>query len=410
LNNQEIMMMQRSFRLAFAAGSLGLVVAAITACSSDEGQHGSSFTPPAMNASGAGGSTGGNGPANTAGAAGSGGTMSQGGSIGSAGSSAAGTPGVGGSAGATGTAGGGMGQGGDAMGTGWMGYPGVEDLSTKKATTGCGSPAGIALGEWVEYDVDVAVPANHDGFGGDGKRTYYVKLPKDYDPATVYKVVIGGSSCVDDFDPNSIDFDKVTGATGGAIQITPIVEADVMKDGSSTCYDDKDTNSIEYPLMEAMLQQVGAKFCYDQHKVFVQGHSSGGWYSNMTGCVYGSTLLRAMSSNGGGLAQGDGERPPCSADKPEAGMWILPVSDDEGVDETHIAVDRALKLNKCEGGEVDGAWQSAPSDSYSKDGAVNCKKYKCPDAFPVIFCTPPGGHALQPWHPAAAWGFFNALP
>jgi polyhydroxybutyrate depolymerase len=401
-------MMRPSLGSAFLAGSIGLVAVATVACSSDEGQHGSSFTPPTTTG-GAGGSTGGSGPTPTAGSAGSGGT-SQGGGVGTAGSNVGGTPGTSGAAGSnSGTAGGGMSQGGD-TGAGWMGYPGVEDLSAKKPTAGCNMPAGIELGEWVKYDVDVAIPANHDGFGGDGKRTYYVKLPSDYNPATVYKVVIGGSSCVDDFDPNSIDFDKVTGATGGAIQITPIVEADVMKDGSSTCYDDKDTNSIEYPLVEKMLQEVGAKFCYDQHKVFVQGHSSGGWYSNMTGCVYGSTLLRAMSSNGGGLAQGDGERPPCSADKPEAGMWILPVSDDEGVDETHIAVDRALKLNKCEGGDVAGAWQSAPSENYAKDGAVSCKKYKCPEAFPVIFCTPPGGHALQPWHPAAAWGFFNALP
>lgn len=406
--------MRPSFGSAFVAACTGLVVVAITACSSDQGTQGSTYSPPVMNNGGTGGSAGGSAPVTTAGTTSTAGTgvVSQGGSGGTSEPTTGGMSGSGGTSttGGSGTAGGGMGQGGDTQGAGWMGYPGVEDLSTKKPTTGCNMPAGIALGEWVKYDVDVAIPAMHDGFGGDGKRTYYVKLPKDYNPATPYKLIVGGSSCVEGFSPNPIDFDKVTSATGGAIQITPIVEPEVMKDGSATCYDDKDTHSIEYPLMETMLQQVGAKFCYDQHKVFVQGHSSGGWYSNMMGCVYGSTLLRAMSSNGGGIAQGDGERPPCTTDKPEAGMWILPVSDDEGVDETHIAVDRALKLNKCEGGGADGAWQTAPSDPYTKDGAVNCKKYKCPDAFPVLFCTPPGGHALQPWHPAAAWGFFNALP
>jgi polyhydroxybutyrate depolymerase len=397
------------FGSAFVACAIGLGAAATIACSSDGGQHGSSYTPP-VTSSGGGGSTSG-GTMNAGGASVSGG-MSQGGGGASTESGGAGASGIGGAAGGTaGATAGGTAQGGDSMmGPSWMGYPGVEDLSTKKATTGCGTAAAISLGEWVKFDIDVAIPADHDGFGGDGKRTYYVKLPKDYNPATPYKVVVGGSSCVEGFTPNPIDFDKVTGATGGAIQITPIVEPEVMRDGSATCYDDKDTHSIEYPLMEAMLQQVGSKFCYDQHKVFVQGHSSGGWYSNMMGCVYGSTLLRGMSSNGGGIAQGDGERPPCTTATPEAGMWILPLSDDEGVDETHIAVDRALKLNKCEGGGADGAWQTAPSDAYTKDGAVGCKKYHCSDAFPVVFCQPPGGHALQPWHPAAAWGFFNALP
>lgn len=409
-------MIRPSLRWACVTGLMSLATVAVAACSSDGGQHGSDFeTPVKPGAAGASATGGSGGSTSTAGSTSVAGTSESGGSGGSGVSGGAGGTSAAGGAtgGSTATGGGGTGLGGDSPvggGTGWMGYPGVEDLSTKKPTAGCGMPAGIALGDWVKYEIDVAIPANHDGFGGDGKRTYYVKLPKDYNPATPYKVVVGGSSCVGDFTPRPIDFDKVTSATGGAIQITPIVEPDVMKDGTATCYDDKDTHSIEYPLMEAMLQQVGSKFCYDQHKVFVQGHSSGGWYSNMMGCVYGGTLLRAMSSNGGGIAQGDGERPPCSADKPEAGMWILPVSDDEGANETHIAVDRALELNKCEGGGVDGAWQTAPSDAYTSDGAVNCKKYRCPSAFPVIFCQPPGGHALQPWHPAAAWGFFNALP
>jgi hypothetical protein len=42
-------------------------------------------------------------------------------------------------------------------------------------------------------------------------------------------------------------------------------------------------------------------------------------------------------------------------------------------------------------------------------GGVNCKKYMCPEAFPVVFCQPGGGHAPQSWHPSAAWALFNAL-
>jgi poly(3-hydroxybutyrate) depolymerase len=182
-----------------------------------------------------------------------------------------------------------------------------------------------------------------------------------------------------------------------------------MAEGAYICYDDKDTYSIEYGLIEKMLQEVGEKFCYDQHKVFVQGHSSGGWYSNMMGCVYGSTLIRAMSSNGGGIAQGDGETPPCT-ENPIPGMWILPQSDGEGRTETAIALDHALTVNQCEGGGVEGAWENAPSQPYTEGGAQNCRKYMCPEAFPVIYCSPPGGHGPVSWHDDAGWAFFNSLP
>jgi hypothetical protein len=297
-----------------------------------------------------------------------------------------------------------------APGEGWMGYKGVADLSQVIKTPGCGMPAGIALNTFVQFETQVAIPANHNGPGGDGTRRYFVKLPPSYDPAKVYKVVIGPSACVGQaMRPAGIDYSAATNPTGGVIQITPIVEPGVLQFGSAICYDDHDTNSIEYPLLETMLKEVGEKFCYDRNKVFVQGHSSGGWYSNMMGCVYGSTLIRAMSSNGGGLANKAGEAPPCK-ETPTAGMWIHPTGDDEEPDATQRALDRALKLNKCEGGGAAGAWQTAPSEPYTLGGARNCRKYRCPAAFPVVFCTPPGPHAPVSWHPAAAWALFDALP
>lgn len=291
----------------------------------------------------------------------------------------------------------------------WMGYPGVADLTVVKKTPGCGM-AAMGGGDWMPFDTMVPIPPNHEGPGGDGRRRYFVKLPAGYDANKVYKLVIGGSSCVNQqARPAPIDFAGVTAAAGGVIQISPIVEPGVMQEGSYVCYDDKDTNSIEYGLIEKMLKEVGDKFCYDQNKVFVQGHSSGGWYSNMMGCVYGGTLIRAMSSNGGGLVDEPGVTPPCKS-TPTAGMWIHPMSDPEEPAATKRALDRALKVNKCEGGGAAGAWQSAPSEPYTANGAVGCRKYKCPAAFPVVFCQPAGGHGHVSWHAAAAWGFFNSLP
>jgi hypothetical protein len=370
-----------------------------------------------------GGTTGGSAGGTTGGsAAGTGGSTG-----GSAGGSAGGT--TGGSAGGTtgGSAGGTGGSAGGAGGsstdgppaemppstTDWMGYPGLRDLSQVNKSPGCGMAPAQTGTAWTGYNTAVPIPPNHQGPGGDGMRRYFVKLPANYDQNKVYKVIIGGSSCVPNTtSPMPIDYTNVTTPTGGVIQISPIVEPGVMQEGSYICYDDKDPNSIEFGLVEKMIQEVGDKFCIDKNKVFSQGHSSGGWYSNMIGCKQGSQFIRAISSNGGGIPDDAAARPVCP-DLPTPGLWIHPTGDTEQPNATRRAIGRALRVNKCMGAGPEGdtmAWQTAPYDPYTMGGGVGCRKYRCPDAFPVIFCQPPGGHGLVSWHPQAAWTFFNSLP
>jgi len=207
------------------------------------------------------------------------------------------------------------------------------------------------------------------------------------------------------------DIPRITDATGGAIIIAPVVEPGVWD--PDQCYDDKDPNSIENPFLERFLDQVGNDFCYDKNKVFSQGHSSGGWYSNMIGFTWASDRIRAISSNGGGLPDDSAERPKISG-KPLAGIWIFPQSDPEQPLSAKRAVSRALVQNKCEGAGTnlmdEMVFNKVQSMPWAMGGAVNCKKYNCPEAFPVIFCTPPGGHAPVSWHSAAAWALFNSLP
>jgi poly(3-hydroxybutyrate) depolymerase len=202
-----------------------------------------------------------------------------------------------------------------------------------------------------------------------------------------------------------------TDGTGGAILISPIVEPGVWD--RDQCYDDKDPNSIEHPFFERFLDQVGQKACYDKNKVFVQGHSSGGWYSNMMGFTWASDRIRAISSNGGGLPDDSAERPKING-KPMPGIWIHPQGDTEQPLAARRAVSRALVMNKCEGAGTnlmdETVWMKAPSVAWAEQGAVGCKKYNCPAAFPVIFCQPPGGHAPISWHSKAAWAVFNSIP
>jgi hypothetical protein len=207
------------------------------------------------------------------------------------------------------------------------------------------------------------------------------------------------------------DVATVTDGAGGAILISPVVEPGVWD--PDQCYDDKDPNSIEHPFLERFLAQVGEKACYDKNKEFVQGHSSGGWYSNMIGFTHTTGLIRAMSSNGGGLPDNSAERPKLT-DKPMAGLWIHPSQDTEQPMAARRSVSRALVMNKCMGAGTNPADETvhmrAPSEAWTMGGAQGCKKYMCPAAFPVIFCTPAAAHQDLSWHSDAAWAFFNSLP
>ncbi len=413
--------------------------AGLAACGGDKGANTVPVAPPGSNG-GASGNKGGSGGSKASGGSGGGGTASGGatGATGGAGAPAGGAGGAGGegTAGAGGTppAGGAGGNAttpdtagpttetGPAAETGtpppatgdWMGYPGVRDLSQVAATTGCGKQPDQAAGMWKAYDIaNIPTPVGQRDNAGDGTRKYFVRLPPNYDVNKKYKVLIAASSCTGGNQSLAAmgDVGDVTDGSGGAILISPVVEPGVWD--RDQCYDDKDPNSIEHPFLERFLAQVGEKYCYDKNKVFVQGHSSGGWYSNMIGCTHASELIRGLSSNGGGIPDTTSERAKCNG-KPTPGLWIHPTGDTEQPMAARRAVSRALVVNKCMGAGTDmndeSAWQKAPSVAWAEGGGVGCKKYMCPAAFPVIFCQPGGGHQNLSWHTDAAWALFNSLP
>lgn len=296
----------------------------------------------------------------------------------------------------------------------WMGYPGVKDLTQVVPTEGCGKMPDIPAAMWRSFDIaNIPTPVGQRDNAGDGTRRYFVRLPTGYMPDKKYKVLIAASSCTGGNQNLAAmgDVAPTTDATGGAILISPVVEPGVWD--RDQCYDDKDPNSIEHPFLERFLAQVGQKYCYDKNKVFVQGHSSGGWYSNMIGCTHASELIRGMSSNGGGIPNDTTHRAKCNS-KPMPGLWIHPVGDTEEPQATKRAISRALVINKCQGAGTniadETAWEKAASAPWTVQGAVNCRKYMCPEAFPVIFCAPPGTHGPISWHSRAAWAMFNALP
>jgi hypothetical protein len=369
------------------------------------------MTPSANVPSGTGGNAAGTGGS----ASGSGGSASgSGGSASGSGGSASGSGGAsGGAVGSGGTAGEGTGgspadagSGGsadagrpDATAGGWAGIPGIEDLSTVKATVGCGMDPGQALGSWVRKTLTMMPKPVR----GTGVREYFINLPANYDNKKPYRLIIVSPGCGGK--GNTMwDFTAAAG-TEGVIQVG--VSPDPGTSPSGACFDDMRTDSVEYAFIEALHALISKSLCFDQHHVYITGHSSGGWLSNQMGCVYGSKLIRAVAPSSGGLATGAGKAPPCS-DLPTPGIWSHN-EDDTGnrIAGSITAINRALKVNKCGPGDFTTA-PRAPYLNYPM-----CQKFSgCPAEFPIVICHPAtGGHLgnLAP-QPARALEFWKSLP
>ena len=266
----------------------------------------------------AGGSTSG-GSSNTAGTSGvipqsgAGGTgISSGGTGSMAGSgNISGSGNVAGSGGAsTGGSGGTGSAGASGSGNTGGGYTGAAGKSM-----GCNkdAPAVDAVGKFSKHEIHVTetIAANYlkggDSYNNSGPydfqfRPYSVRLPTGYDPTKSYPVIMGGGGCggnAQDFANNpgsGYDIDK----NREAIFVGLSYVAGCFADGGGGT--NKRADTPEVPYVHEVLAEVKNNYCVDQSKVFITGHSSGGWESFTVGCAL-SNEIRGIFSGFGRLAQ-----------------------------------------------------------------------------------------------------------
>src|SRR5712672_646466 len=218
------------------------------------------------------GSNSGSGGLGGKGSGGSGNTGQGGGSGGGAApDSGSASPGTGGASDATNNPDGGSDGAtgptdGRSTGEGYGGVAGLEDLSKVKKSPGCGMPAPQADTAWHTYMV--TTPMTRVGML---VRNYYLKLPPNYDNNKPYRLIFQATNCTGC--PTCVmPFDTVAGAEG-VIQV-----ALERKDGiHGACFDDQSPMSVDYPFAEAADVELRQKVCFDEHRVFINGHSSGSW-------------------------------------------------------------------------------------------------------------------------------------
>ena len=256
--------------------------------------------------------------------------------------------------------------------------------------------------------VDPAFISEHPANGGSWtERSYYVRLPRDYDPEKPYPIVIGGGGCGND---------SGTSGSSGGLRTLPDDQSDAIVVGlnyvyptnAGACFADDYANTPDLPYFDAVLAQLEADYCVDRDRVFVTGWSSGGWETYLLGCARAG-IVRGIGAAAGGLRM---TRPPC-ADAPVAAIMVAGLQDMEN------------PIGPLEPPGKHDSLGSAPArdDILARNGCVGtettpwdpefpaCVKYTgCPEAYPVVWCAIDAGHTEGGDYSANGfWKFWSSL-
>ncbi len=251
-------------------------------------------------------------------------------------------------------------------------------------------------------------------------RRYFIRLPTGYDSTKPYKLIYEGAGCTG-YGTDVPDYSKVD--KGKAIQVGLEIYPGVWSGGSTggpatgtgdpgvNCFDDKRGDlSIDKPFFEMVHAKLISQLCVDEHRVFVSGHSSGGWLSEQLGNSYGSKIVRAIAPSSGGLAQGNEQQ--ATDGLPVTGIWWHQTNDGTNpFSGTQDAITHALVVNKCTKPMFSDTSQLV---AQAYPGVTICQKFSsCPPEFPIILCREAGSNHANafddPNQLAATWSFLDAF-
>jgi poly(3-hydroxybutyrate) depolymerase len=124
-----------------------------------------------------------------------------------------------------------------------------------------------------------------------GPRTFWVRVPVDYDPNHKYRVVYIGQGCggygVADTMTLQL-FKEGTPTMPGGTEEAIYVALDIPMDmANMDCYDNRDgLSSQEWEAFQLFQTFVDSNYCVDNDRVYISGYSTGGWLTNQWGCYF----------------------------------------------------------------------------------------------------------------------------
>jgi poly(3-hydroxybutyrate) depolymerase len=293
-------------------------------------------------------------------------------------------------------------------------------LPANQATTVVGQPGG-----YTQFTV-MGTGVNLTGTVIDAKkgpRTFWVRVPADYNPDNAYRVVYVGQGCGGYNAANTSTlalYKEKYGGTEQAIYVAIDLPTDMA---NMDCYDNRDgPTSQEWEAFQLMHDVVDSHYCVDENRIYISGYSTGGWLSNMYGCYFAGDGMHPASNPSAprkfaprvhirgqaGVSGGEPpNNPPCNG--PVAALWIHDTTDGNAISGNYDACARALRMNGCKNTSrcEDTAAKTTP---WHPDIPMlsTCQQYDgCPADYPVVFCKTVGlGHSSQDQPAIAAFNLF----
>jgi polyhydroxybutyrate depolymerase len=265
---------------------------------------------------------------------------------------------------------------------------GAAAPAPRDPAAGCGRPAPPAS------PAAIAV--------GGRSRGLITVLPQDYRPAEPHALVIAFHGRTSPNGTVRRYYDLERHARTPTIFVYPAGLR--APDGSYSWSDPGDSPDglRDYALFDALLALLARSYCLDPGRIFVVGHSLGGWFANSLACARGE-LVRAVGSLAGGVSRSD-----CRG---AVAALLFHNPHDRLVAYTHGLEARDLfrASSRAEGAGRSVRLQGFACERYGDRAAVN----------PVVFCphtrdrSRTGRYYPHHWPAgagAAMMAFFDALP
>jgi len=174
---------------------------------------------------------------------------------------------------------------------------------TDAGTSGCGKPwTGADITQEMRNGRAPMQVAKRTILIGGATREYLVAVPKTYDSAKPYPLVIGLHGSGGNRDQLRGYMDVETPANQAAVFIYPT--GTPQSDGGVNEWDLAST-SVDLVLVDSLIAQYSSELCIDQKRIFATGHSFGGCMSNALGCFRGRPF-RAIAPVAGCAARQTG--------------------------------------------------------------------------------------------------------
>jgi hypothetical protein len=226
------------------------------------------------------------------------------------------------------------------------------------------------------------------------EREYFLTLPAGYDKDKAYPLVLQGPGCGGtgtDVYALSSDVDDTVIRVGLTPPPNAIGHATNPNQG---CFDDKDgDDSVDWVFYESLYDKLATQLCFDRHRVFASGRSSGAWFADELTCKYAGDAthaVRGVLANSGGLPTQPPFAPTCSG-KPFSGMFfIMPPANDNALPAERIAANHAFQVDGCSMGTT---IDTSPVENFPIGGGnseTTCKRIVgCPAQTPLVVCMLP---------------------